>query len=363
MSTTEFKNNVDVTGNLDVTGTFTTGRLVVSSTTGGSVNDFSIKIGNSTTGNVLNETTSTDCILIGPRAGLLTTGNGNVVVGSASLTTNATGTFNTVVGDNALTMATSSFNTVIGRGSGAALTTGTLVAVGNRAGDFLTEGSSCVFIGNNADTTNATADNQISIGQSAVCDLENQCTIGNASMAIIRPGVDNVCDLGESDRGFKDLYLTNDATVGGDLDVTGTSTNSAYWSAATQTLTATNTVISSTWTSSISGTAGWITESSGVFTIVATGSYIINANQTYRLGANTPQRNCTFQLKTGADATLYAQSQQVGFFESSINYANSSINYLFNGVSANYTFQFKSGAFTNATDITAPMTSFTIFKV
>ena len=155
----------------------------------------------------------------------------------------------------------------------------------------------------------------------------------------------------------------NNVDVTGNLDVTGTITNSAYWSAVEQTLTGTNTVISSTWTDSISGTASWITESSGVFTIVAAGSYIINANQTYKLTANTPQRNCTFQLKTGADAMLYPQSQQVGFNESGSNYANSSINYLFNGVSANYTFQFKSGAFTNTTDISAQITSFTIFKV
>ena len=209
---------VGIAGTAYIDGVVTVNdQLKINSVGGTDNNNFSIIIGNSLTGSSM--TTSTDCILIGAKAGEKITAGGNIAIGVESLKLNVSGSFNTAIGDLALSKATTGFSVAVGRQAGVNLTSGGGVFIGNKAGETVTTGDG-VFVGGGSDgsaggtkqtclgsTSMCAGDNQTSLGYGATCDLDNQTTIGNVSMAIIRPGGDNVCDLGESDRQFKDLYL------------------------------------------------------------------------------------------------------------------------------------------------------------
>lgn len=79
-------------------------------------------------------------------------------------------------------------------------------AVGYNAGDDILTGSQNTCIGCEAGTSGL-LDNQTSIGFGATCDAANQITLGNSGVTVMRPGGDNVMDLGTSGRRFKDVYL------------------------------------------------------------------------------------------------------------------------------------------------------------
>jgi len=137
-------------------------------------------------GNSLNHSTTQQNVFVGHKAGKsITTGIYNVVLGSDCF-------------QNAVVCTG---NIVIGHGSGSTLSNAT------------SSGNNNVFIGrssNGADSTN----NQISIGYNAVCDSADQCTIGGTSASTditeIRPGTDNVCNLGSTSNQFKDVYMAGD---------------------------------------------------------------------------------------------------------------------------------------------------------
>ena len=97
---------------------------------------------------------------------------------------------------------------VIGLDAGMAITSGkSNICLGSDSGNTITTQPDNICIGGDADVSTTSITNTISIGRTALSESSNQTTIGNASMATIRAGADNVCDLGESGRQFKDLYL------------------------------------------------------------------------------------------------------------------------------------------------------------
>jgi hypothetical protein len=123
-----------------------------------------------------------------------TSGNNNVSIGTAS--------------HNSLN-ATSGDNIAIGSASGVNITNGSRnVTIGGESGTTVSLGVDNVFIGHQSNGTAGGDNNQIGIGSGAICDLGNQCTIGNASLSVVRPGATNVCDLGQTGRRYKNLYLS-----------------------------------------------------------------------------------------------------------------------------------------------------------
>ncbi len=103
---------------------------------------------------------------------------------------------------------------VIGLEAGMAITSGkSNILIGSSSGNTITTQPDNICIGGDADVSTTSITNTISIGRTALSESSNQTTIGNASMAIIRAGADNVCDLGESGRQFKDLYLGGNITL------------------------------------------------------------------------------------------------------------------------------------------------------
>ena len=105
-------------------------------------------------------------------------------------------------------------NVCIGSSSGVAVTEGDHnTVIGYLSGASITTGDFNTLLGKSSDCA-AALNNQTSLGYQATCDLANQTTIGNSSMAIIRPGNNNICDLGESGSRFKDLHLAGNAFIG-----------------------------------------------------------------------------------------------------------------------------------------------------
>lgn len=102
---------------------------------------------------------------------------------------------------------TSFGNIGIGNSSGKNISSGDEnICLGDYSGDTITTGSNNVMVGRITDGI-AGGNNQIAIGDSAVCDASNQCTVGDANLTVIRAGANNVCDLGQAARQFKDVYL------------------------------------------------------------------------------------------------------------------------------------------------------------
>jgi hypothetical protein len=235
---------------LNVGGSLTANDVVLKNTTGGGGGvDFSISIGNSTTGGSLNDTTSLANVLVGNDVGpSIATGDNNVAIGNSALTsivgtgnniaigssvlTTSTGGNNIGIGSSALTAAENSLNIGIGTSAGAGITTGQQnVAIGHTTlnsittgqrntsvgydsgGTLTTAATENTFFGNTADGI-AGGDNQIAIGYMAAATASNECVIGNSSLARINPGANNSCDLGESGVAFKDLHLAGIATLG-----------------------------------------------------------------------------------------------------------------------------------------------------
>ena len=176
-------------------------------------------------------TSATDCIFIGKDAGgKITTGPSNVAVGPNALANGVASMNNTTaVGKDALTLATSFNNTAVGSGAAAKvtgvgaenavfgssaaadMTTGSrnLIA-GHLSGRILTTGIQCTALGYGTRLV-TTLGAQIALGAGAECDAAFQMTIGGVGSTdkttVIRTGLNGACDLGESDRRFKDIHL------------------------------------------------------------------------------------------------------------------------------------------------------------
>ena len=212
VATKAFADDLTVTSALNVGAN---SDFVIKSTLGSSDDNFTILIGNSSTGE--GGSAGNSSIYIGPNAGLDSSGSTfNIGIGKDSLSgAQMVANGNVCVGvSTGIEITEGDNNTVIGFIAGSLLTTGdNNTVIGKSVGASLTTGDSNTMIGSNSDCS-ATLNNQIAIGYQATCDLANQCTIGNSSMAVIRPGTDNVCDLGESDMRFKDLHLSESAFIG-----------------------------------------------------------------------------------------------------------------------------------------------------
>jgi hypothetical protein len=111
--------------------------------------------------------TGNNCTAVGNSSGnALTTGSENTAIGAGSLYACQTGTRNVAVGYNACVFGTSSYNTCIGAEAGSnALFSGTgNIFIGDGTGGNTTTGQSNICVGIGAQTTGATASNQISFG-------------------------------------------------------------------------------------------------------------------------------------------------------------------------------------------------------
>jgi hypothetical protein len=153
-------------------------------------------------------TTSNYNTFIGSGAGRYTITANNVALGYLAL--------------NALSNA-SSYSTIIGAYSATTLASGTRnTIVGVESGTSLSSGSYNTFLGANADVKNeAGAKNyRISVGYQAICDRDNHMMIGStatdeASIVCIKPGRNNICDLGfPATNEFKDIYFSGKLKYG-----------------------------------------------------------------------------------------------------------------------------------------------------
>ena len=222
VATKAFADDLTVTSALNVGAN---SDFVIKSTLGSSDDNFTILIGNSSTGE--GGSAGNSSIYIGPNAGLDSSGSTfNIGIGKDSLSgAQMVANGNVCVGvSTGIEITEGDNNTVIGQTAGSLLTTGdNNTVIGESAGSLLTTGDSNTMIGKGTNCA-ATAANQTSLGNGALCDTANQCTIGNSSLSIIRAGTDNVCDLGESDQQFKDLHLAGIANIGSiEIFSTGTS--------------------------------------------------------------------------------------------------------------------------------------------
>ena len=159
-------------------------------------------------------------------------GNGATsVMGGLSGTTFLGGTSTTSFGVDALGSLTGNpnENTAFGNEAGGNITTGSgNVCIGYRAGFSLLTNIGNVMIGRNSAGNNLKT-NQISIGETATCDENHQCTIGNGFTYTIRPGGDNTCDLGEAARRYERVFFGTsllgpalDRNTAGTLTIGGT---------------------------------------------------------------------------------------------------------------------------------------------
>ena len=152
--------------------------------------------------------------LLGSDYNAITTGIDNTAYGYTALNLIEDGVGNTAYGTQSLKSVSTGYdNTGIGGFSGQLLTTGFQnVVIGASAGGTLTTGDSNTIIGPSADVTASDSQYRIAIGYAASCGNDNQCVIGGSNatteLTNIKPGSDQVCDLGSSGFRFKDIYLS-----------------------------------------------------------------------------------------------------------------------------------------------------------
>lgn len=162
-------------------------------------------------------------VVIGSAAGgSISTGAANVAIGRRALAASTTGSNNTAVGNDAMVSAgTGGSNVAIGSGALPSNTTGSQsvaigvsalpvhtigtnnVAVGRFAAQLLTEGSNNVAVGEQSMPSNVTGSNNVAVGKgagpsgsanlnttslgyNAVCNANNQVTLGDANVTSFR---------------------------------------------------------------------------------------------------------------------------------------------------------------------------------
>lgn len=141
----------------------------------------------------------------------------NVAIGHQSLINNQSGNSNTAVGSGSLTQTTNSnLNTAIGNSSGPVLTLGfNNVFLGYLAGPAFNTGDENIFIGSRAggnfgappNTYQQSGNNNIHIGYStkpASNTANNAITLGNSAHTVIRAAVTSITSLSDS-RDKKDV--------------------------------------------------------------------------------------------------------------------------------------------------------------
>jgi len=170
-----------------------------------------IILGNDALGEI--STTASSCVVLGKNAlNTLTSGNGHVAIGEGALTTLASGDDSVGIGRFALEKATGTANIAIGKDSLKAVVGGSYnTAYGNNTGIALTTGSNNVFFGDGSFCAAGAVgySRMTALGSGAECDTANQCTIGNGSIAEMRPGSDNLSKLGTSAKRWNEIFCTN----------------------------------------------------------------------------------------------------------------------------------------------------------
>ena len=144
--------------------------------------------------NVSNQTTTSQCTMLGSSAGANCTGAANTLIGYHAGSSNPTsGTNNTVIGATAAVGATSAANcvsigygavaptggTVIGNAAGkASATAAHFTSIGNSSGAAITSGADNTFVGDSA-------------GKAATTGQQNTCIGSSAGVALVATGDDN----------------------------------------------------------------------------------------------------------------------------------------------------------------------------
>ncbi len=125
--------------------------------------------------------------------------SGSIYIGSDPSSTTDDATNNTSLGETTLNaITTGDFNVAIGSNALSANTTGSRnVVSGHDAGDLITTGSNNVILGNSADPSANNATNQIVIGYNATGTGDNEITLGNSSITILRAQVTSITSLSD----------------------------------------------------------------------------------------------------------------------------------------------------------------------
>ena len=117
---------------------------------------------------LLNSSLGTYSVLLGTNTGNAFTGDRCVLIGDSVMTATSSSQQSTAIGNSALGFASGNFNTAVGANAGFGLSTGTTnTIIGTNAGRGttpLTTGSGCVLLGAGANTSSASANNEIVIG-------------------------------------------------------------------------------------------------------------------------------------------------------------------------------------------------------
>jgi hypothetical protein len=169
--------------------------------------DYTVSIGYEAVGrHYLNYTDSSYSIFIGRRSGYEASGaNNNVMVGAWTGDGSLTGDNNCAVGQSSLSdLTTGSNNSCYGYLSGFDLTTSSAnTMLGAEAGRYTTTGSNHTFVGYQAGgvaSTNFTGTNCIAIGSTAEpssATANNEITLGNSSIATLRCNVTTISSLSD----------------------------------------------------------------------------------------------------------------------------------------------------------------------
>jgi hypothetical protein len=136
-------------------------------------------------------------ILIGANSGDALTTNSNVAIGNSTLTNQTVGSLNVTIGTSGFSGITTGSNNV---------------GIGHGVGGTITTTSSNTLIGSVADVETNAISSSIGIGYNVNVDASRHCVIGQetgSTITCIKTGLDSDCDLGETTRKFKNLYLSN----------------------------------------------------------------------------------------------------------------------------------------------------------
>ena len=155
--------------------------------------------------------TGFDNTMTGFEAGYNTVNNSNTFAGyrCGYATTGSTCSRNTASGYASLRLISTGIgNTISGAESGLGITTGSYnVILGDNA-LYTNNVNNCVAIGAAANASSGIT-NAIALGYQASALVNNQCVIGNASLVEISPGGDNVCTLGTASKRFTNVYASS----------------------------------------------------------------------------------------------------------------------------------------------------------
>lgn len=146
--------------------------------------------------------------IIGDGAGdSITTGSANVFIGVDTGKSKNTCSSCVFVGDRAGENKSDGLRNVgIGALAGRNFRSSNNIGIGYSSGITIETGNSNLMLGANTDGVDGKT-NQIAIGTGAVTTDSNQMVLGNASITMIRPMSDGVCDLGTSSNKFKNGYF------------------------------------------------------------------------------------------------------------------------------------------------------------